>query len=1023
MRRCENTSTNRYFAIFIFLAVVIPLIAGINLGAEEKIPYKTGSWDPGKYGNHRAVVQVDQPADAVAVHIPWRRRDHQPEKKNILIIDAKTGQKVKNLFRLEVNREFADLAFQPATTPGKYYIYYLPYTTSGSKNYPKVHYVPVEQTAAPQWLAKHQLTSPTKAKKGWKKIKTARVLEFQAIDEFNSFYPMGVIATRAETETLLAENKDKDYLLFIEDREHPIRMTGDLPRRWIERDSRGELVATAAQGEYFVFQVGVYAFKKEMERVDMQFPLLQNTENVLAIPPNAINCFNTGGNDWTGKPFYHPFSVKKGKIKPLWFGVYIPERIRPGTYKGNFTFRPKDMESRQVTLTLNITKERVTDYGDGNLKKLSRLRWLDSGTGLDAAVVPPFTPVTFQQKGKELVVGCLGRSVTIGDMGLPNSIQSFFTPEVTKIDRQQGREILASPLRLVVEDAKGREMKWQKGKVQVVNRAPGLTAWQVQHQAGGLQMGMGAWLEMDGFLRFNITLTSPKEAIEVKDIRLEIPIEKNVAKYLMGLGQKGGIRPPKVNWKWNKTKNQDSAWLGDVNAGLQYSLLSDNYSRPLNTNFYQLKPLNMPDSWYNAGKGGMDIAEVPDSVVLVKAYSGARTIEPGKPLRFYFTLLVTPFKPIDTAAQWKNRFYHRYEPLEKIKKTGANVINVHHATEINPYINYPFLRPKQMKAYIDKAHDMGMKVKIYYTVRELANRAPEMFALRSLGDEVLSYGPGGGPSWLQEHIGGNYIAGWLVPKYKDAALVTSGVSRWHNYYVEGLDWLVKNTGIDGLYIDDVAFDRTVMKRVRKVLVRNRPGAMIDLHSANQFNPRDGFANSANLYLEHFPYIDRLWFGEYFDYNSKPDFWMTEVSGIPFGLMGEMLQDGGNPWRGMVFGMTARLPWAGDPRPLWKTWDDFGIQNSEMFGYWSPRCPIKTGRKDVLATAYVIPGKKTMIALASWADADVKVSLSIDWKALGLKASKKRLAAPAIKEFQGAATFTPKDKILLPKGKGLLLILE
>jgi len=34
------------------------------------------------------------------------------------------------------------------------------------------------------------------------------------------------------------------------------------------------------------------------------------------------------------------------------------------------------------------------------------------------------------------------------------------------------------------------------------------------------------------------------------------------------------------------------------------------------------------------------------------------------------------------------------------------------------------------------------------------------------------------------------------------------------------------------------------------------------------------------------------------------------SGIPFSLMGEMLQDGGTPWRGMVYGMTNRLPWSG-----------------------------------------------------------------------------------------------------------------
>ena len=31
----------------------------------------------------------------------------------------------------------------------------------------------------------------------------------------------------------------------------------------------------------------------------------------------------------------------------------------------------------------------------------------------------------------------------------------------------------------------------------------------------------------------------------------------------------------------------------------------------------------------------------------------------------------------------------------------------------------------------------------------------------------------------------------------------------------GMNWLVENIGIDGVYIDDLAFDRTTMKRLRK----------------------------------------------------------------------------------------------------------------------------------------------------------------------------------------------------------------
>jgi len=55
--------------------------------------------------------------------------------------------------------------------------------------------------------------------------------------------------------------------------------------------------------------------------------------------------------------------------------------------------------------------------------------------------------------------------------------------------------------------------------------------------------------------------------------------------------------------------------------------------------------------------------------------------------------------------------------------------------------------------------------------------------------------------------------------------------------------------------------------------------------------------------------------------------------------------------------------AGDPRPIWEAWDQFGITEARMHGWWDPTNPVKTGRSDILATSYVKNGK-TMIAVAS-----------------------------------------------------------
>ena len=161
-------------------------------------------------------------------------------------------------------------------------------------------------------------------------------------------------------------------------------------------------------------------------------------------------------------------------------------------------------------------------------------------------------------------------------------------------------------------------------------------------------------------------------------------------------------------------------------------------------------------------------------------------------------------------------------------------------------------------------------------------------------------------------------------KLMTPAVLNKGTSRWTNYYVEGLNWLAEHQQIDGLYLDDIAFSRETVKRMVSVLQRHRSEVVIDLHSANQYNPRDGFANSALLYMEHLPFVSRLWFGEYFEYDRDADYWLTEVSGLPFGLMGEMLQDGGHPYRGLLYGMTARMYGDVDPRPVWRMMGDFGI---------------------------------------------------------------------------------------------------
>jgi hypothetical protein len=963
-------------------------------------------WDASRFGNHRYLVQVDAPADAVRVEIPWRRRDAHPERVAVIVADP-DGVPVANVLRGDIDRAAGELVFQAAKA-GTYAVYYQPYVSNGRSNYPVVTYAAPKETADAAWAAKFAKAP------AWRKLPEAKVLRYEAVDDFDAYTDMERTATPAELDALLAKHAEP-LLLFPETRANPVRMFDTLPASWAQRGPGGSLSDRALRGEYLSFQVGLWSPRAPVNQVRVAFGDLHGPDGA-TIPAEALTCFNLHGVDFTGKPFTTRVDVPKGRVQPLWMGLDVPADAKPGVYRGEVTVAADGVEPQRVPLSITVEEGAAVAHGDDDPFKLTRLRWLDSTLAQDDTLVKPFTAVTV--KGANL--GVLGRDVVLADSGLPAQILSRFDERMTGFAKQP-RALLQAPVRLVVEDAAGAHALSAKGTPKVETDGPARVHWTVSGDAGPLRGEVKASLEADGTLQYAIALQADKDTA-IGDVRLEIPLRGDVARYQLGLGLQGGEAPASYSWRWNVRNHQDGAWIGAVNAGLEFHLRDEHYLRPLNTNFYQQQPLRIPSSWDNGGQGGIELAREKERY-LVKAFSGPRTMQAGQTLRYDIVLRITPFKTIQPAKHFAQRFFHKYGDLDAIKADGANVVNIHHATPINPWINYPFLEAEAMRKYVDAAHQRGMRVKIYDTVRELSDRAPELPMLESLGHEVISAGKGGGFSWLQEHLDGDYIAAWHVPENRDAAVINAGQSRWHNYYIEGLDWLARNEGIDGLYLDDVAYDRTTMKRVRKVLQAHRPDPLIDLHSANQYNPRDGYINSALLYMELFPYIDRLWFGEYFDYEkTSPAYWLTEISGIPYGLMGEMLQNDGNPWRGMVFGMTSRLGWSdkSDPRPLWKLWDDFGIAQADMVGWWVHDAPVKTGREDVLATSYVRKGKGALVALASWAPEKTDAKLSIDWKALGLDPSRATLVAPAVPGFQPAATFKPGEAIPVEPGKGWLL---
>jgi hypothetical protein len=272
------------------------------------------------------------------------------------------------------------------------------------------------------------------------------------------------------------------------------------------------------------------------------------------------------------------------------------------------------------------------------------------------------------------------------------------------------------------------------------------------------------------------------------------------------------------------------------------------------------------------------------------------------------------------------------------------------------------------------------------------------------------------PAWVAHFTKGKYAG------MQDLSIITTPDSRLNNFYIGGLAWMARHLAIDGIYIDDCSLDRTTMRRVRKILDDHNPAVNIDMHSWNHFTESAGFASCLNLYMDLLPYIDQVWIGEARDYDTPPDYWLVEISGIPFGLPGQMLQDGGNPWRGMVYGITNRAGWTGTPPDhIWQFWDKYGMKNKTMTGYWDPAVPVKADNDAVKVTVY---GEATsaIVAVGNFSNTDQDCALTIDYKKLGFDEAKYAVSIPAIENFQ-AVQSTTLGHLKIPAKKGLLILIK
>ena len=89
----------------LFLTVTFLLFVCVS-NAQDKYKYSVASSPWAEYlGNHRAIMQVAMNTKVAYLNLEWRRHDKNVDKRQFIIVNAATNQRVTNIYRSVVNNE------------------------------------------------------------------------------------------------------------------------------------------------------------------------------------------------------------------------------------------------------------------------------------------------------------------------------------------------------------------------------------------------------------------------------------------------------------------------------------------------------------------------------------------------------------------------------------------------------------------------------------------------------------------------------------------------------------------------------------------------------------------------------------------------------------------------------------------------------------------------------------------------------------------------------------------------------
>jgi hypothetical protein len=674
---------------------------------------------------------------------------------------------------------------------------------------------------------------------------------------------MEIVATEEETRVFVQKYSHHNQFLvfpkFIRNTTRESVRMPQLPYIYYKYGPQQNLSIEQVQpGQYAVVEIGIFPFA-QMNNIRLRFRNLTSGSSQIS----SFEVIELGGFDMHGNIFKKIYNIAKLQVGFVTVGIDIPKNTKCGVYKGQITVSSESLtQESTIDVFMNVSCKSEPIDRINDIWSLQRLKWLNSRIGIDDDFLPePFTPIEVEQSLGINTVNILNRQIILNKIGLPDQILS------------NGNAILSSPMKFVAEFAL-RECDWKPSHLDVQKKSASFAT--VSSSAvcsdGSLNITVNALLTYDGVIDYTLVVTPALNDVEVKDIRLEYEQRSEVATYSSGQSWDGGYYRP-TSYVWRDIDpickgdgvsaaycQGNQVWIGEYNAGLKIKLKGNTpiWDNPrMNWTDYSIN--NFPKSWGNLdGSGGLK-TDTSSEGVTVTAYSGRRILYYGESVEFNFNLVVTPVKSQDFVGHFNNqRYFHTAygdwsipvslfyicfdvnQNLDELKYLGVNTVIFHQSNALNARINYP-AHPATAEAlghYIKAAHERGLKVKVYFTNREISNAIVEMWSMKNLNGEIfdshMDYGLKGN-AWLQEHLVSGYSRAWFTaePNFEeDASIHLLGISdtggRYANYYIETLRWLIEVLDVDGIYYDGLTFDYLTMMRARKLFRKLKPESYLDL---------------------------------------------------------------------------------------------------------------------------------------------------------------------------------------------------